>query len=93
MIQRGECTCEMLTYRSRSTQIETDTSWTFKNQEWHFGFKLHMGVDIITNQVLSYTFSTASVHEVNELLAVVDRLPQMLGCVVANKGYIDQKYW
>lgn len=94
MIQRGESTCEMLTGSScRSARIETDAGWTFKNQEWHFGFKLHVGVDMITNMVLSCTFSTASVHDINELLEVVDRLPEKPCCVVADAGYIGKKHW
>ena len=46
---------------------------TKKGNEWHFGMKVHIGVDSQTGVVHSMTTTSANVHDLTELPPVAAR--------------------
>ena len=52
--------------KNRTGQRDTEMRQIKKGNEWHFGIKLHIGVDAATGLVHSMTTTSANVHDVTE---------------------------
>ena len=56
--------------KNKDGQRDPEMHQTKKGNEWHFGMKMHIGVDDETGLVHNMTTTSANVHDINE----VDRL-------------------
>ena len=52
--------------KNRSKERDPEMRQTKKGNEWHFGMKLHIGVDSETGVVHSVSTTPANVHDVTE---------------------------
>ena len=72
---------------------DTESDWTVKNDEPHYGIKEHASVDVNNGFVLATTISPASVHDTNYLpyLAIAScHTKDPIKKVYGDKGYFGQ---
>ena len=53
--------------KNRAKERDPEMHQTKKGNEWHFGMKVHIGVDSQTGVVHSMTTTSANVHDLTEL--------------------------
>ena len=53
---------------------------TKKGNQWHFGMKVHIGVDSVTGVVHSFTTTAANVHDVTEAHRLLHGGETMVWC-------------
>lgn len=72
---------------------DTESDWTVKNDEPHYGLKEHASVDVNSGFILATTLTPASVHDINYLpyLTVAScHTKDPIERVYADKGYFGQ---
>lgn len=66
-------------------QKDIDARWTKKNKETYYGYKLHAIVDSLSKIISGYTVTTASTHDSNVFLELLD--PERDESVHADSAY------
>lgn len=94
-------TDEEKAHNNKVAQIDTDATWTKKNDETYFGYKNHVAVDVESKLITNVVITTASVHDVNVFVHLVclaftsvlaaGLSPELL-IVYADSGYTGSKY-
>ena len=72
---------------------DTESDWTVKNDEPHYGLKEHASVDVNNGFILATTLTPASVHDTNYLpyLTIAScHTEEPIKKVYADKGYFGQ---
>ena len=57
---------------AKLSQKDCDARWVTKNKERHYGYKNHVKVDAKTKLITKYTTSSASVHDSQKALDIMD---------------------
>jgi IS5 family transposase len=57
---------------AKLSQKDCDARWVTKNKERHYGYKNHIKVDAKTKLITKYTTSSASVHDSQKALDIMD---------------------
>jgi len=71
---------------------DVEASWTVKGKRPHYGYKLHMGADVLEGFVLGGHVTAAHVSDSVELESLVEELDLAQGeLVLGDKGYVGQR--
>jgi IS5 family transposase len=73
IIKQGERPAHFDDHPHSGRQKDTDARWAQKGEETHFGYKNHTKTDLLTKFIENYTVTPASVHDSQELPALVER--------------------
>lgn len=68
-------------------QKDTDAAWLKKNGEDFFGYKNHVKADTGTKLITGYTVTSASVHDSEELEALIDKKEDQHQPLYADSAY------
>ncbi len=60
---------------AKKSQKDVDAKWTKKNNEKHYGYKNHIGIDNKNKLIREYEVTSAEVHDSNVLLPLITDSP------------------
>lgn len=69
-------------------QKDTDARWAKKNQETHYGYKNHVKADTKSKLVAGYSVTSASVHDSQALVELMDENDKIL---YADSAYVGEE--
>ena len=72
MIKNGNVPNDWAKQPRKLCQKDTDARWTKKNNETYYGYKNHVRADAESGIITDYTITDASVHDSQELSALVN---------------------
>lgn len=87
-IKSGELPEEWKQSAPKLRQKDTDARWAKKNNENHYGYKNHVKVDKVSKLIVSYSVTDASVHDSQEIVALVDAKDKSL---FADSAYVGKE--
>lgn len=87
-IKAGECPEGFEPHTPKGQQKDLDARWAKKNQETHYGYKNHVKADAKTKLIISYTTTSANVHDSQEFKTLVDATDN---AVLADSAYISEE--
>lgn len=70
-IKEGKIPDDFIKNPNKLAQKDTDALWTKKNNVSYFGYKNHIKVDSKSKLIISYTVTDASVHDSQEIVALM----------------------
>lgn len=82
---------EAISYKNVSKHVDIDATWSKKNNYVHFGFKLHVIVDVISHLILNVEI-TETVNDVQMMTPLVVTLHEIPEHLYADNGYRGEEY-
>lgn len=84
-IKNGEIPEEWKKSPDKLRQKDTDARWTKKNNENHYGYKNHIKIDKVSKLIVDYDVTSASVHDSQRIVQLVEAQDQEL---YADSAYV-----
>jgi IS5 family transposase len=74
---------------NKKKQKDMEARWQTKNKELHYGYKDHIKVDKESKLIMKYAVTTATVHESQKFVELVDENDKE---IYADSGYVGKKF-
>jgi len=93
MLKAGKTPPEWEENVHKIRQKDMDARWTKKRNAFHYGYKNHVKADKDSKMIVSYSVTTASVHDNNEIAGLIDRRDKKLWADSAYTNGSLVAYW
>ena len=81
----------LLSTKNQARERDPEMRQTRKGNEWHFGMKVHIGVDADTGIVHRMTTTVANVHDMAEAHPLLHGGERMVWCDAGYQGLNGQR--